>query len=215
MRKERAVLFDFDGTLIDTEPAILYSYGKLFETYRSKEEFIPEYQVAVLGPSIDSMIALYFPNEDTQKLVDEYRHIQKEHMEELTTLMPHALELLKWLKEEGYPTSLVSSRRRDSIDNVLNFLHLNAYFEFNVGYDEVKEEKPHPEGILKAMEYYGCEKGIYIGDSPNDILAGQNANIPTVGYVSKEEKRYAIAQCEPTYLITDLMEVKEILEGLD
>lgn len=210
--KSYAILFDFDGTLVNSEPAILYSYRWLFKKYRTVEEFTPEYQVKVLGPSLDSMVELFFPDEDTTTLVNEYRRIQKENLKDLMEMMPHAIEVLSWLKQEEYPVGLVSSRRRDSIETVIRELDIEDYFDFYVGYEEVEHEKPHPEGIFKALDYFQTKEGIYIGDSKSDIEAGQNAGLPTIGYISKEEKKSAIEEAKPTYIITDLIEIKSILE---
>lgn len=61
------------GTLLNTEPAILKSYRELFKKYRTEEEFTRDKQLAVLGPSLQTMFAQYFPEQDAEQLVKEYR----------------------------------------------------------------------------------------------------------------------------------------------
>lgn len=211
--KDIGILFDFDGTLIDSEPAILYSYEELFRRYGKIEDFTPEKRIKVVGPSIDSAIAEMFPNENTEQLVDEYRAIQSEHVQHLVQVMPHTVEVLKILKK-NYKLGIVSSRRRDSVIHILNILELKDYFDDLIGYDDVKKEKPDPEGVLTIIKRMNLKDAIYIGDSVVDILAGQNANIKTVAYLSKMEKKEGLIKSQPTYLIDDLFELLDIVKTL-
>ena len=100
-------VFDFDGTLMDTEPAIMASYEHVFEVYAKPEEFTPERRIAVLGPALDKMMAEFFPDRDPWECVEEYRRFQREHARNLIHPMNGAMEMLAKLSAMGIPCAVV------------------------------------------------------------------------------------------------------------
>lgn len=205
------VLFDFDGTLMDTEQAIIQSYRELFRRYRSEEEFTKEKQISVLGPSLYDMITSFFPDKDVEKLQKEYRAYQNNHLKDLMKPMPNAIELLERLKKKGYVVGIVTARRKDSLEYILELFNMKDYFSILIGYYEVQNQKPDPEGILKAIGDTQYEDVYYVGDSAGDILAGKNANVKTIAYLWMEERKKALLDSHADYDIEDLLEVKDIV----
>ena len=205
------VLFDFDGTLMDTEQAIIQSYRELFRRYRSEEEFTKEKQISVLGPSLYDMITSFFPDEDVEVLQKEYRAYQNEHLKELIQPMPNAIELLEWLKKKGYVVGIVTARRKDSLEHILELFNMKEYFDVLIGYYDVQKQKPDPEGILKAIGDTQYEEVYYVGDSAGDILAGKNANVKTIAYLWMEERKEVLRNSDADYYIEDLLEVRDIV----
>lgn len=207
----KLVLFDFDGTLMDTEQAIIQSYRELFRHYRSEEEFTKEKQISVLGPSLYDMITSFFPDEDVEVLQKEYRAYQNEHLKELIQPMPNAIELLEWLKEKGYVVGIVTARRKDSLEHILELFNMKEYFDVLIGYYDVQKQKPDPEGILKAIGDTQYEEVYYVGDSVGDILAGKNAGVKTIAYLWMEERKEVLRNSDADYYIEDLLEVRDIV----
>ena len=100
-------LFDFDGTVMNTEPAILASFRHLFETYRTVDEFTPQLQVEVLGPSLQTEIPKLFPDEDANKLIPEYIEYQKTQARRLIHPFDGAKEYCRICRNITYlPASL-------------------------------------------------------------------------------------------------------------
>lgn len=211
----RAILFDFDGTIMDTEPAIIASYFHVFEVYRKREDFTPERQVEVLGPSLETEMLKFFPEMDPQVCIQEYRNYQNEYIQNLVQPMAHAMELLEWIKDQGYPAGVISTRLSDSLKHILGFTHMDQYVQITVGHDDVVNDKPDPEGINLAMKELGCTSSIYVGDSTTDILAGKNAGSYTVAAMTKPEKEAALKASNPDVCIYDLLELKQILKKLE
>ena len=208
------VLFDFDGTLMDTEPAIHESYREVFRRYRTEEEFDEEKQVAVLGPSLDVMMSMYFPGEDVEELKTVYRNYQNAHMPELVRAMPHAREVLQMLKERGCPTAIVSTRKTTSINLILETVGMADAFDVIIGYDMVTKDKPDPEGIRKALQELGYPADtycVYVGDSPLDIQAGRNAGAWTVAMISNLKKEKMVLDEHPDRVIYDLSQLADAL----
>lgn len=145
------ILFDLDGTLLNTEPAILKSYRELFKKYRTEEEFTRDKQLAVLGPSLQTMFAQYFPEQDAEQLVKEYREHNRAAHADLVKPMDGAVELLESLKAQGYKLGIVSTKVKEMVLLGLTLNHMDHYFDVIVGQDDVKNGKPDPEGIPDGL----------------------------------------------------------------
>ena len=104
-----AVLFDFDGTLMNTEAAILASYRHLFRRYRLEADFSQEKQLQVIGPPLIEIMPLFFPEQDAEKLVREYIAYQKKYARRRIRPYPYARELLAFLHAESIPTGIIST----------------------------------------------------------------------------------------------------------
>ena len=209
-----AVLFDFDGTVMDSEPAVIASYMHVFEIYAEPEEFTPERQVEVIGPPLDQKMKVFFPDADVNEVMEEYRAFQTEHLGDLMKPMQNAKELLEWLKESGYQTGIVTARLRSSLEHILEVFRMDHYFDVLVCHDDGIAPKPSPEGILLAEKKLGAVDSIYVGDSGTDILAGRAAGIPTVAVLTHPKKETEVLAQQPDYAVRDLMEIRVILEHM-
>lgn len=213
MSKDTAMLFDFDGTLMDTEAAIVESFRELFRRYHHESEFTKQNEVEVLGPSLTDLMTRFFPDGDIEALQQEYRVYQNEHLSETVKYMPGCLELVSWLKDNDYKVGIVSTRRHESLDRILNLMNLSNTFDIVIGDDDVSVGKPNPEGILKACRELNCSKSMYVGDSITDVQAGKAAGSTTVAFVSNIHKKEALLKELPDYLTDDLGEIITIVKG--
>lgn len=209
-----AMLFDLDGTLLDTEPAILETYRHLFAKYRTEEEFDKEKQLEVLGPPLAKMFPIYFPEQNTEALIQEYREYNFKIHPEFVKPMENAEALLKNLKEEGYKIGIVSTKFADGVKLGLDLFNLSQYVDVIVGHDDVKEGKPSPEGIFIACKKLnvGHDSCIYVGDSATDIQAAHNAGVYSIGYIFNEDRIAMLETQKPNKIIRDLAEIETILK---
>jgi phosphatidylglycerol---prolipoprotein diacylglyceryl transferase len=212
--KQPVLLFDLDGTLLDTEPAILETYRHLFEKYRTVEEFAREKQLEVLGPPLAKMFPIYFPDKNTDDLIKEYREYNFKIHPEFVKPMNNCEELLKSCKEQGYKIGVVSTKFKDGVKLGLDLFNLTQYVDVVLGQDDVQHGKPNPEGIFKACTELGegHDSCIYVGDSATDIFAAHNAGVYSIGYIFNEERSQKLKDSKPNVLIHDLIEIKEILK---
>ena len=167
----------------------------------------------VLGPSLWQIFGKYFPNENVDDLVKEYREHNKKIFASVNSPMPNAETVLKTLKQEGYHVGVVSTKMHETVLDNLKLYHLDVYVDDIVGKEDVKLDKPNPEGInliLKKNRWYRDEL-IYVGDSVGDIKAGQNAGAYTVAYYFNPRKKAGLDEAKANIYISDLAEILPIL----
>ncbi len=214
-KKEKPViLFDLDGTLLNTEPAIHESFRILFAKYKTEAEFTEEVKLFVLGPTLKESFTKYFPDHDCEMLIQEYRKINHEIHDTFVTKMEYTEELLRSLKDQGYQMGVVSSKYSKTVLLGLSQFNLEHYFGCVIGLDHVEKEKPNKEGIIKACKELnaGIDECIYIGDSDTDILAAKNAGVFSIGYVFNKNREEALRNTHPNRIINNLKEVEEIIK---
>ena len=174
------VLFDFDGTLIDSGEIILASFRYATKTVLEQE--IPDevLAAAVGGSNIyDQMRA--FDEGRAEELVRVYLEHNEPLHDELVAF--EGIErLLERLKAEGRKVGIVTAKRRRTVDLAFSILPLERYFDTVVTADQTEHHKPHPEPVLTALERLGSkpEEAAFVGDSPFDMGAGKAAGVFTV-----------------------------------
>jgi len=174
------VLFDLDGTLIDSGAIILASFRHATRTVLARE--IPDAELAALvgGSNIyDQMRAI-----DAGR-VDELVRVYREHNEPLHDELEafEGIEMvLAELKSQGRRLGIVTAKRRKTVDLAFAVLPLEQYFDVVVTSDMTERHKPDPEPVLTAIEQLGAAPATtaFVGDSPFDVGAGKAAGVFTV-----------------------------------
>jgi len=175
------VLFDLDGTLIDSGEIIISSFRHATQTVLERE--IPDevLAAAVGGSNIYEQMRA-FDEERADELVRVYReHNEPLHAElECCTGM---LDVLDRLHAEGRRLGIVTAKRHATVELAFARLPLRRYFDVIVGADDTERHKPHPEPILLALERLGAQPGdaVYVGDSPFDVGAARAAGVHAIG----------------------------------
>ena len=205
------ILLSFDGTVMDTEPAILATYRELFDRHHKNELFTKEIQMAALDDSVDSVMQYCFPEEDTKKMVQEYNSWQRNHLSDLIQPMHGIKDLLKWLKRHAYKVATISTRERASMVELLEHAHLIQYFDVIIGGKKISAEDNG--GIFTALRLLDAKSCVYITDRNADIMAGKDAGVFTVGFASNPDKAKEIVEERPDFATADLMQVKKLLKG--
>lgn len=209
------VLFDFDGTLMDSEGMVIHCFQYLFEKYGDPKDFTRELQLEVFGPPLHDMMKKLFPDRDPEVMVQEYRLYQNTLPEQhIVQLLPNTEAVLRELKAKGYKIGIVSTRLTDSCKMWLDEFGITDLFDVILGRDQVVHPKPDPEGIVKACTLLGegHDQCVYVGDNASDIIAAKKAGVYAVAYVSQKEKLQQIKDQHPNYLITELGELLPELE---
>jgi pyrophosphatase PpaX len=175
------VLFDLDGTLIDSGAMILASFRHATRTVLERE--IPDAELAALvgGMNIHEQMRTL----DARR-VDELVRVYREHNEPLHAdlqAFPGVADLLGELRAQGRKLGVVTSKRRRTVDLAFAVLPIERFFDAVVTSGDTERHKPNPEPVLLALERLGAEPAdaAFVGDSPFDVRAGQAADVFTVG----------------------------------
>jgi len=177
-----AVIFDFDGTLADTLPVCFLAFESVFKKFDNREVTSEEIK-AMFGPSETGIIRKNLKNNKYDEAIELYYEIYKERHKNFVQNNEDINALLSLLKTMGYKLGIVTGKARRSLDISLECLGLHNIFDVIITGDDVEFQKPHPEGIFKALEYLNVfpNEAVFLGDSDADIMAGKQANVLTIG----------------------------------
>lgn len=178
----KAIIFDFDGTLANTQPVCDYAFQHVFKEFDQRELSSLEIR-AMFGPSETGIIRKNLLHGDTEEAIELY---YAKYLEQHAQLVDHnheIHELLLYLKEKGVKLGIVTGKARRSLDISLKALQMEHFFDAIVTGDDVKHPKPDPEGVFKALALLDAspQESMFIGDSDADIQAGTRANVLTIG----------------------------------
>lgn len=175
------ILFDFDGTLVNTNDVIIASWQHTYRHFTGREESL-EKITACFGEPLLLTMAREFPEVDPEESARIYRDFQQQNAEAFVTIFPGIREMLEELKTQNYRLAIVTSRTRESAQRYMNMLDIGSYFDDMVSCEDTDIHKPNPEPILLCMQKLGVsrEECLMIGDSPFDIKCANNAGVLSV-----------------------------------
>ena len=177
----KAVLFDLDGTLLDSYDLIADSWRHTVGSLVSRTVSDDEVRRTLGEMLIDSMRRL-IPEADPEEAVDFYREYQREVFLDRIRLFEGTEELLAALGKAGIKKALVTSRMRSSTFRALEKFGITDLFDAILTASDTDKFKPDPEPIFMILDMVGCKPGeaILIGDTSHDIEAGRAAGVFTV-----------------------------------
>jgi pyrophosphatase PpaX len=205
------ILFDLDGTLIDTNELIISTYLHTLEKYfpgqYGREDVLP-----FLGPTLHEVFGNMDP-EKVEEMVLDYRTFNLANHDALVKEFEGVIETVETLKSKGYKLAIVTTKREDVALKGMRLMKLDSFFDVVVAYDHVKKVKPDPEPIMLALEQLNAkpEEAMMVGDNFHDILAGKNAGTKTVGVAWSIKGREYIAKYEPDYILETMPDLLKVL----
>jgi phosphoglycolate phosphatase len=211
--KKLIILFDLDGTLIDSTDAILESFHNSFKVHNypnPQDEDI----TALIGHPLDVMYRELGIKED---VVWDYVHTYKEHYRLIstkkTTLLANAKDAI--LRANKFATLGVVTTKTGKYSKILmEHFDLMKYFEVLIGREDVQNPKPHAEPILKALENLdSSNKEIWmIGDTRLDLISAKNAGVNSIGVLSGYDS-CDILKKHSNVIYSDVLEAVEYLRS--
>lgn len=178
----KAVIFDNDGTLVDTYDLIVASFNYALTKVLGKT--LPEeVLMKKVGQPLKVQIADFTEDEDErQRIWDAYQEHNHRYHDEVVKAFPGLRESLQALRERGYRLAIVTSKRHEMTLRGLRVTGIEECFEFVVGADDWPEHKPAPGGIVHACELLDLapRECAYVGDSPYDLQAANGAGVVSV-----------------------------------
>ena len=212
----KAVLFDMDGVIVDTEPLHSKAYYKMFAAVNIKvsdklyESFTGQSTINICR----QLCQLFNLSQTPETLVQIKRDFFKDLFfnDDSLTLIDGVLELIKEYHKKGMTLVLASSASMMTINNVFSRFQLDTYFVAKLSGADLKASKPHPEIFINAAKASGFEKKycVVIEDSTNGITAANAAGIYCIGFKSPHSKNQDYSQADKIILDFSEINFKEL-----
>lgn len=209
MKETELVLFDLDGTLIDTIDLIYLSF-KHATTIVLNEDLSREKLLRNIGrPLLDQMKV--FSEEKKEDLMSTYHEYNFKNHDRMVSAYPGVPKVLGALSKSSR-IGVVTSKRRDLALRGIELCGLSGYIEKVVAMEDTTEHKPGPAPVLLALKEFDIkkEKSIFIGDSPFDIQAGKAAGVEAVGVTWGPFSKKELLKNKPDHIIDQIEELLKI-----
>jgi HAD superfamily hydrolase (TIGR01509 family) len=185
-----AILYDLDGTIVNTDPLHYQAWQQLLRDYGKEidEEFYKSRMSGRLNPDIVKELLSELSEEAVIKFSNRKEARFRELAPELTPL-PGLLNVIRFANASGLKQAVVTNAPRQNAEYMLKVLHLQAAFDQVVISEDIGIAKPDPGPYQYILKYFGIapEEALAFEDSPSGIRAAVGAGIPTVGIASTQE----------------------------
>ena len=174
------ILFDLDGTLLDSDRMIIETFRELYPLYRPGFYPSDEHILSFSGPQIHETLKKEFPDKDQDFMRQEFKRLSQKNYDRYCKLFPGVVEMFKKLNEKKLPFAVVTNKHRYATDYSYRLFGIENLIPFTVCADEVEHLKPAADGINKCMEHFGVqdhEKVLYVGDGKIDYETANNAGV--------------------------------------
>ena len=211
----KLAIFDFDGTLVDSAPGIINVMKQVISEFGLPKATLEEWQHLV-GIPLAKQMEVIFPDRDEQfrhRVLDRYRSIYDVKAVEICPPFPGLRPTLEGLRSSGVRSSIVSSKRRHLVDQVINHHGLANYFSLVIGAQEVANHKPHPEAVHINLKHHSLKSDdvIVIGDSTYDLDMARNAGVASIGVATGIHGKDVLKTSHPKCIVDRLEDVLPII----
>ena len=217
MRQKLTVLFDLDGTLVDTAPDLIRAHNHVMKKFGYPTKSINELKNAV-GKGAKAIMAKgngkweWFDEKIKNEMTDEFLSFYKKNILHESTLLNGVKEFLKWCKNQNISMAVCTNKTEHLAIDLLKKIEIYDFFEYVSGHNTFEYCKPDPRHLLKTIEMLNGDKNksIMIGDSETDANAAKEAEIPMIllkyGYTEKRSE-----EIYHNHLIKDFIGIEKII----
>lgn len=211
-----AVLFDLDGTLIDSIGLLLASVRHAFEGFAGRAPTDEEWVAGIGTPLARQLKAFCQTDEQLEAVTTRYRIYQRAEHDRLTTAFPGTLEVLGSLAASGHPMGIVTSKSNEMMNRALDLTGIAPYMQSKIGCDSCSLHKPDPFPVRMALGELGYEpdEAVFVGDSPHDINAGNSAGVTSIAAVWGPFRRDQLAPANPSHYLEDIADLPGLVERI-
>jgi pyrophosphatase PpaX len=210
----QTVLFDLDGTLIDSIRLILDSYHHTLAAHGIPPRTDEEWLRGVGTPLIVQFAEWRDDLGKLEAMIATYREYNLAHHDRMVTVYPGVAGALGAIRAAGRRTGLVTSKNRQGALRGLTLVRLEAMMDVLVCADEVTNPKPHPEPVEKAVALLGADPRttVYVGDSIHDMVSGRAAGVRTAAALWGPFGRSHLEHATPDYWLESPADLLTLLD---
>jgi len=218
MAKTKAVFFDLDGTLVDTFDSIVISFNEALKVLGSEPKE-RNFLMKSIGAPHEVTLKKVVPDA-TQKEIDKativFRKTREKITDKYTKILPGVFELLRNLKSKNIKTGIITTTAKPTTEHILKTSGLRDFIDILITRDDVKNLKPDPEPVIKAIENLNKinkinkDECIMVGDHPNDITAAKAAGIKVIA-IPNVYTRKTLEKYKPDYIFENIIDVKNVI----
>jgi phosphoglycolate phosphatase len=217
MSAKFTVLFDLDGTLVDTAPDLIRAHNYVMKKFGYPSKSIDELRNAV-GSGAKAIMAKgngkweWFDEKIKNEMTDEFLSFYKKNILHESTLLNGVKEFLKWCKNQNISMAVCTNKTEHLAIDLLKKIEIYEFFEYVSGHNTFEYCKPDPRHLLRTIEMINGDKNksIMIGDSETDANAAKEAEIPMIllkyGYTEKRSE-----EIYHNHLIKDFIGIEKII----
>ena len=211
-----ALLFDLDGTLIDSISLLVQSMEFAFAN-RTLRPAVAEWTAGIGRPLRAQIAEWAADSNDIETLVNRYREFQSVHLESLTTVYPGVINALTWAKARGHVLGLVTSKGHGMTVRSLQHTGLAEFFDVTVTVESTERHKPLADPVLYALAELQLPRGqaLFVGDSTHDMLAGKAAGVTTAAATWGPFSAEALSVAAPDYWLHSMSDLPPLIEVLE
>ena len=216
-RPPLALLFDLDGTLVDSIELILSSFRYTFRQHVG--EVPPDSKwIAGLGTPLFTQLKEFTQDDALARaMIATYRQYQLAHHDEFMRSYEGVTEAMAELRARGHTTAVVTSKMSDLAIRALDFTGLRGTIDVVIGMEDTQLHKPDPEPVLVALAKLGraANEAVFLGDSPHDMASGNAAGVITVAAQWGPFSRQELDAAKPGYQVLRMAEFPALIARLE
>ena len=216
-RPPLALLFDLDGTLVDSIELILSSFRYTFRQHVG--EVPPDSKwIAGLGTPLFTQLKEFTQDDALARaMIATYRQYQLAHHDEFMRSYDGVSEAMAELRARGHTTAVVTSKMSDLAVRALDFTGLRDTIDVVIGMEDTQRHKPDPEPVRVALAKLGraANEAVFLGDSPHDIASGNAAGVITVAAQWGPFSRQELDGANPGYQVLRMAEFPALIARLE
>ena len=209
----KAILFDFDGTLVDASKAIIQTFNSVVTRF-GLDPWTHNRITTGIGKPLVTLFQEIRPEcrpFQLQEMLKAYEELAGEEDPRAVRLKPNVRLTLASLNER-VRMGIVTSRRSTGARNILRHFELEQYFSAVIGIENVDRPKPDAEPLRMALDLLGvsAEEALMVGDTPDDVRSARNAGVKSAGVTTGHQALSDLLAAEPDFIIHDLSELTEL-----
>ncbi len=213
----KLICFDLDGTLVNSVPDLRLALNAMMDDFdlpHCQDEQVKTW----VGDGIPKMVEralVYAANQkvEQQQALSCFEQHYQHYLNSASGLYPNVAETLRTLKDKGYQTALITNKAEQFLPDLLTHFKISECFDLVLGGDTLTKNKPDPMQVNFALEHFSVNKAqaVMVGDSKNDILAGQNAGLLSIALTYGYNYGEPVSQLNPDYIIDQFNELLALL----